>query len=246
MAKDMATTVRRSTSHDVSFDTGGKMLEFGQPGQDAMEITAHSEQAAWSPAGTNTDGHFSFNLSFTRTPMDKLDPPYPDDLETVSQTVGLYMGARKPYGVGDIQLDDVSMTQYGIKSNTVKTDQDGYPESDLERVSVREDGMVIGIYNKQRQEELYQITITRFRDCTDLTKMGDNLFMPSRFSDEGFDCVPGQDGAGSVLGNFLEQSTVDTATEIVQMIITQRGFQANSKSVTTSDSMLATAIQLKK
>ncbi|UQZ88737.1 hypothetical protein C4J81_05770 [Deltaproteobacteria bacterium Smac51] len=231
---------------NVTFETGGLPLEFGQPGNDAMEITAHSEQVAWSYGATNTDGYFSFDLSFTKTPMSKLEQPYPDNLETVSQTVSLNMGARKPFGLGDLELDEVSMTQYGSKSSTVKTNQDGYPEGSLQRVSVTDDGKVIGIYDKNRQEELYQITLTRFRNTTDLSKQGDNLFMPTRQSGEGFDCVPGEDGAGSVLGNFLEQSTVDTATEIVNMIMTQRGFQANSKSITTSDSMLATAIQTKK
>jgi flagellar hook-basal body protein len=225
--------------------SGTAILDFGQPGQDAMQITAHSEEAVWSPAATDADGNFSFDLSFTRTPVNKLNPPY-DNVETVSQSVGLYMGAKKPYGVGDIQNDAVSMTQYGSKSNTIKADQNGFPDGALERVYVREDGMVMGVYNKKREEALYQITITRFRDTTDLSKKGDNLFMPTRLSGEGFDCVPGEDGAGSVLGNFLEQSTVDTATEIVTMIMTQRGFQANSKSITTSDAMLATAIQTKK
>lgn len=231
----------------VTFDNGdGQMMEFGEPGADSMTVTAHSEQATWTPAATNADGQFAFDLTFTRTPLSEMEPPYPDTLETVTQTVGLYMGARKPLGLGDMERDEVSMTQYGSKSNTVKTAQDGYPEGALQRVSVREDGMLMGIFDKGRQEELYQITVTRFRNNTDLSKQGDNLFMPTRKSGEGFDCVAGQDGAGQVLGNFLEQSTVDTATEIVTMIMTQRGFQANSKSITTSDAMLATAIQTKK
>ncbi|MDR2725961.1 MAG: hypothetical protein LBC90_07900, partial [Candidatus Adiutrix sp.] len=58
--------------------------------------------------------------------------------------------------------------------------------------------------------------------------------------------APGEHGAADVLGGFLEQSNVDTATEIVTMIMTQRGFQANSKVVTTHNEMLATAIELKR
>jgi flagellar hook protein FlgE len=75
-------------------------------------------------------------------------------------------------------------------------------------------------------------------------KMGDNLFAVTRHSGPGVTTAPGEGGAAVILGSFLEQSNVDTATEIVGMIMTQRGFQANSKVVTTHNEMLSVAIEL--
>ncbi|MDR2725973.1 MAG: hypothetical protein LBC90_07960, partial [Candidatus Adiutrix sp.] len=56
---------------------------------------------------------------------------------------------------------------------------------------------------------------------------------------------PGNAGTGTILANFLEQSNVDVAEEIVNMILTQRGFQANTKTVTTTDEMLNEVIRMK-
>jgi flagellar hook protein FlgE len=174
------------------------------------------------------------------------NPPYPADLATVSQKVSLNMGAKNPFGAGSWQLEETGTTQFAGRSSTTFKDGNGYPEGSLQRLSVSEDGTVSGIYSNGRQESLFQIALTRFRNPWGLSKEGDNLFSKTGESGDGLTLVPGQDGAGKVLGNFLEQSNVDVATEIVNMIVTQRGFQANSKTVSTKDAMLATAIQTKR
>ncbi len=228
----------------VSFGSGNTPLDFGALG-DAMTVTAHSEQLAWANASPNADGHFDLNLAFVDTSRAAGGPPYPSGTPTLTQTVSLDLGAKSAGG-GVWIPDEVGTTQYASQSITISKDQDGYPESSLERVYVREDGLVVGVYGQKREEALYQVCLTRFLNPWGLDKKGDNLFAQSRFSGDGFTSAPGEGGAGTVLGNFLEQSNVDTATEIVQMILTQRGFQANSKAITTSDTMIATAIQVKK
>ena len=236
----------------VTFDLEeNPSLSFGAPGTDAFSVTAHSEQTAWSEAQPNSDGLFEFSVAFnppgsgTATSGSSIPPP--GSGQPLKQTIALDLGARKTAGSSALTLDGVSTTQYGgIRSTTVSKEIDGYPESSLQRAYVREDGVVVGVYSNKQEQELYQVCLTRFRNPNGLSKRGDNYFGTTGYSDPGITLAPGEGGAGQILGNFLEQSTVDTATEIVQMIITQRGFQANSKTVTTKDTMLATAIQLKK
>lgn len=211
---------------------------------DQLVVTATSEQVAWTDAALDASGHFTFDLTVPDI-SGGLTPPYPADTPTLTQTISMDMGARSLDG-DEWLVDDFTTTQYASRSSTTLKDEDGYPESSIQRVYVRDDGMVIGIYDKKREQELFQIAITRFLNPWGLDKKGDNLFAASRHSGQGTTSAPGEKGAGSILGNFLEQSNVDTATEIVNMIMTQRGFQANSKSITTSDTMLATAIQLKR
>jgi flagellar hook-basal body protein len=210
-------------------------FEPGNPPTSGFTVTAFSEVMNWSNLSPNGDGYYSLDLAF-KTPLG----------ETLTQSISLDMGAQNPYGQGTWVPDEVSSTQYAGKNLTLASTQDGYPKASLQRVSVTSDGKVIGIYTHNREEELYQISITRFRNPNGLSKMGDNLFAMTRASGDGITTPAGEDGAGTVMGNFLEQSTVDTATEIVNMIMTQRGFQANSKTITTTDTMLATAIQTKR
>ncbi|MGL4208070.1 MAG: flagellar hook-basal body complex protein, partial [Candidatus Adiutrix sp.] len=230
----------------VTFNSGDLPLDFGAAGSDSLTVTAHSEQSRWANAAPNGLGYYEFDLNFIASASVAATPPYPADMATVSQRVSLDFGAKNPFGAGAWVRDGLSTTQYATRSSVVSNTQNGYPAGSLQRVSVQDNGVVIGIYSNNRQQELYQIALTRFRSPWGLDKKGDNLFGMTRASGEGLTSAPGENGAGAVLGTYLEQSTVDTATEIVNMIFTQRGFQANSKSITTADTMLATAIQLKK
>ena len=228
----------------VTFDNpNGLDLVFGEPGQDSMTVTAHGEETSWGEA-TLSDGHFQFDLSLYDTSSGK--PPYSDKTPVYNQTVTLNMGAKDAGGGIWVADPDFATTQYATKSSVTRNEQDGYPECDLKRVSVREDGMIVGTYSHNREVELYQVCLTRFFNPWALSKQGENLFAKTDKAGEARTSAPGDNGAGTIVGNFLEQSTVDTATEIVQMILTQRGFQANSKAITTSDTMLATAIQTKR
>ncbi len=230
------------TFGDDAFTQSGATSNYGP--DNSIEVVATSEQVVWSQAQSNEDGLFEFDLSFAASSQDASNP---GEDPTVTQTVSLNLGARSSGDDNDYWIieDDFSTTQYANNSSTTRKVQDGYPESSLERVYFTQDGVLVGVYSHNREEDLYQLPITTFLNPWGLNKEGDNLFSISRHSDEGYTNAPGEGASGTVLGNFLEQSTVDTATEMVQMILTQRGFQANSKSVTTHDEMLKTAINIK-
>ena len=88
--------------------------------------------------------------------------------------------------------------------------------------------------------------MAKFENNLGLFKQGSNLFRSTRTSGDAITNQPGTNGLGSIAPNSLEQSNVDMGTEFVKMITTQRGYQANSKVITVTDSMLQELINLKR
>jgi flagellar hook-basal body protein len=212
----------------ITFDANGKIKDM--EAQDLNPAASQSGQFGWVADAPNAAGYFTVGVKFKNAPA--------------AQNIDLDMGARRIGGVW--RLDGVGTTQYGGGSLTVDSRQDGYPQGGLSHIYVTEDGFITGVYSNKQEVALYQICITRFLNPWGLQKMGNNLFAVTRHSGPGVTTAPGEGGAAVVLGNFLEQSNVDTPTEIVNMIMTQRGFQANSKVVTTHDAMISTAIETKR
>ena len=91
-----------------------------------------------------------------------------------------------------------------------------------------------------------QITLARFVNPAGLTAVGKNLFVQSGASGEPIENAPGTDGSGTLIQSTLEMSNVQIVDEMVNLIVSQRAYESNSKAVTTSDSMLETANGLKR
>ncbi|MCB1216149.1 MAG: flagellar basal-body rod protein FlgG [bacterium] len=94
--------------------------------------------------------------------------------------------------------------------------------------------------------EIGQILIVRFVNPGGLEAVGDNLFKATAASGDPIEGIPTQAGYGKIMQNYLEGSNVSVVDELVNLIISQRAFEANSKSVSTSDEMLQTAVNLKR
>lgn len=123
----------------------------------------------------------------------------------------------------------------------------GYASGVLTGVSVSNDGKIYGNYDNGVQKVLGQIAVTTFANPSGLEAVGNSLFTTTSNSGD-FDGV-GSDVMAiglSISSGALESSNVDLSTEFTNMITTQRGFEANSKTITTSDSMLETLINLKR
>jgi flagellar hook-basal body protein len=230
---------------NVSFSEGGRPMNFTSG--DKLTFNAHSEQIAWTNLTPNAQGYFDFDVAFVQSASMALHPPYPQGMPTIIQHISLDMGARNPNGQsGSWILDEQGTTQYASKSINIFSSQDGYPAGSLQRVSIDKDGILTGIYTNVGHQPLYQIGLARFLNPWGLAKLGDNVYMETRWSGTGTINPPGYGGTGTIRANFLEQSNTDLADEIVNMIVTQRGFQANSKVVTTTDTMLAEVIEMKR
>jgi flagellar hook protein FlgE len=142
--------------------------------------------------------------------------------------------------------DALSTSYYSSASTTVFQTATGYGAGDLQSISVDTDGVITGSYSNGQVTPLFRVALAKFQNVQGLFKEGGNLFKETRNSGEAITGQPGTNGLGSIAANSLEQSNVDISNEFVKMITTQRGFQANSKIVTTVDTMLSDVINMKR
>jgi flagellar hook protein FlgE len=138
------------------------------------------------------------------------------------------------------------MTQYGSPSGVISQTQDGYASGTLQRISVDKTGKVIAQFTNGQTEALAQVVLNRFINPDGLVNAGDNHFLESVESGAPLAGAPTTNGLGTIVSGAVEQSNVDLGKEFVDMIITQRAFQANSRAITTSDEMLQELVNLKR
>lgn len=136
--------------------------------------------------------------------------------------------------------------QYGKESDVINWHQDGYSAGTVTGLSFNDEGVLTAAYSNGQVLDLGQIVLSKFENPEALFKMGGNLFKQSRDSGEPSIGAPRLSGRGSIMSKSLERSTVDLAAEFVTMITDQRAFQANAKTITTSDELLNEVIQLKR
>lgn len=146
----------------------------------------------------------------------------------------------------NITLDLAGLTQHGGESTAKALDQDGYAAGTLDTVSIAPSGVVIGRFTNGKTQNLAQVALAVFNNPAGLNKYGNNMFAKSNNSGEAQVGPSGSGGRGLFIPGSLEMSNVDLAQEFSNMIITQRGFQANSKIITTTDQMLEELANLKR
>jgi len=140
----------------------------------------------------------------------------------------------------------LASTQYANSSTTIFQDQDGFAAGFLQSVAVDTGGIITGNYSNGQVLKKAQVALASFNNMAGLSKEGGNVFRETTESGAPVTGAPGTNGLGSIAPNSLEQSNVDLGTEFVKLITTQRGFQANSKIITTTDEMLADLINIKR
>ena len=166
-------------------------------------------------------------------------------------TSGAYALDASAYNIGNISVNlkntsGGTTTQYASASVTNFATQDGYGPGYLERVSVNTEGIITGHYSNGQILPLYQLTMARFNAPGKLHREGGNAYTETQDSGVPLTGAPGTNGLGKVNGNALEQSNVDLGNEFVHMILYQRGFQANSRIITTTDTLLEEVLSLKR
>ncbi|MCD7984105.1 MAG: flagellar hook-basal body complex protein [Desulfovibrio sp.] len=132
------------------------------------------------------------------------------------------------------------------KSVVQDSDADGYAAGILSTYQIDENGIVYGTYDNDETLALWQLLLCDFDNPQGLYREGGNLFSETKESGRARQGVANDAGFGSTKAYNIEQSNVDMTREFVQMITTQRGFQANSKGITTVDTMLETVIGMKR
>ncbi len=139
----------------------------------------------------------------------------------------------------------LNITQFSTESRVVTQQSDGFSSGYLTDVTVDEEGTITGTYSNGETRELSRLALGKFSNNNGLEKIGNNLYSATRASGPADIGTPGA-GFGRIFSNSLEQSTVDIAEEFTKMITTQRSFQANSKTITSTDEMLQEVINMKR
>jgi len=196
-----------------------------------LQIVSSDGSSAAQTEGTNTsNGYFTFAPVLLSG--------------GTAQTIELDLGTRWD-GTNWVN-SSLSSSQYASGSTTTFQSANGYGAGDLEGVNVDVDGVITGSYSNGQRIPLYRVGLAKFINDQGLFKEGGNLYSETRQSGSAITNKPGTNGLGSIAPNALEQSNVDIANELVKMITTQRGFQANSKIITVTDQMLSELINIKR
>lgn len=146
----------------------------------------------------------------------------------------------------DVSVDFGSLTQLAGSSTVAATTQDGFPVGTLQSFTVSDAGLITGIFSNGQTRSLGQIALAAFSNPAGLEKEGQNLFKEASNSGLAQVGTPNVSGRGKVSTGYVEMSNVDLSTEFTNLIITERGFQANTKIITMVDDMLQDVINLKR
>jgi len=138
------------------------------------------------------------------------------------------------------------MTSFDSKSATSGISQDGFTGGDLKGTRIDQSGTLIGSFSNGRSFGLAQIAMAKFTNNEGLATSGGNVYDRTANSGDPIIGTAATAGRGFIQSSALEASNVDLARSLTQLIIVQRGFQANGKTITTSDQLLQTLIGLKR
>ncbi len=139
----------------------------------------------------------------------------------------------------------MNITQFATDSKVVTQQANGYSSGFLTDLAVDSEGTITATYSNGESRGMARLALGKFANNNGLEKMGKNLYQATNESGPADIGMPGS-GVGKIFSNSLEQSTVDIAEEFTKMITTQRSFQANSKTITSTDEMLSEVINMKR
>jgi len=152
----------------------------------------------------------------------------------------------RPAPLNDVHFDISKVTSYAGGSTLAPVSQNGSAMGSLSTFNISPDGTVVGVFSNGLKQTLAQLTLASFNNPPGLDKVGESMFRDTVNSGEPMLGVAGQGGRGMLQGNTLEMSNVDLAQEFTNLIVAQRGFQANSKVISTSDELLQDLVNMKR
>ena len=139
-----------------------------------------------------------------------------------------------------------TITQSASKSTTKAFYQDGYTMGYLDNFKIDSSGIITGVYSNGTNRTIGQIAMATFANDRGLEKAGYNTYVESNNSGMARIGESGIAGKGTLMAGALEMSNVDLSEQMTDMIVTQRGFQSNAKTITTADTLLETVLSLKR
>ncbi len=182
---------------------------------------------------SNTEGQIVIQTSFAvaESNPDAEGNPYRQTLNINLGTIGSFKD---------------TITQSASKSTTKAFYQDGYTMGYLDSFKIDSSGIITGVYSNGTNRTIGQIALASFANDRGLEKAGDNTYVESNNSGMARIGESGVAGKGTLMAGALEMSNVDLSEQMTDMIVTQRGFQSNAKTIQTADTLLETVLSLKR
>ena len=165
-------------------------------------------------------------------------------LDTIAGTAGTWNAGGMTLDFGN-PTDPDRLSGAGGLNTAAALSQDGSGVGSVVGFSVSEQGLVTGTFSNGRTQAIGQIALATFSNPNGLEKSGSSLYRATANSGAAQIGVAGQGGRGTLSGGTLEMSNVDLAAEFTNLIVAERGFQANSRVITTSDQILQDLVNLK-
>jgi flagellar hook protein FlgE len=142
-------------------------------------------------------------------------------------------------------LDLSNTTQYGSEFGVTDQQQNGYTTGRLSGLDVSGEGILFARYTNGQSESLGQVALASFRNTNGLSPVGETTWVETFESGQPIVGAPDTGTLGSIKASSVEESNVDLSAELVNLIIAQRNYQANAKTIETSDAVTQTIINLR-
>lgn len=206
-----------------------------------LTLTRGDEPGTWNVTATSPDGTVTVGSPAT-VEFDESGRP-------TAESLNVSLALTSPEGAAasiDVAFNIAGMTQQAQANSASLLSQNGVPPGTLTGVAFGADGSIQGVYSNGLRSPLGQLVTANFTNPHGLEAMGNNLYSVGANSGIPVYGTPGDGSHGALISGQLEGSNVNLAQEFSDMIITQRGYQANSRVITTSDEMLQEVMGLKR
>ena len=138
------------------------------------------------------------------------------------------------------------LTSYQSSSVLRDFSQNGFSTGELQTLSIDQTGLISGVFTNGRSLELARVAVANFNNPSGLLKQGSNTFVPTIGSGPAVIGEAELGGRGSVIAQALELSNVDITEEFTDLIVAERGYQSNSRVITTTDEIIQEALSIKR
>jgi flagellar hook protein FlgE len=229
-APDPSTITRSIKTYDVTGNTVNLTETFGFTG------------GVWSVTvsdGTNSVGPTTLTFGANG----QVTGPTFTDKNNVTKVGIQYDPLSTGAGIG---IDMGGLTEYTGNTTVQPLSQNGAPAATLQSFSINPDGQLVGVFSNGNKQTVGQLALANFNNPPGLEKTGDSLYRFTVNSGLAQIGEPGTSGLGTLQSGAVEMSNVDLAQEFTNLIVAQRGFQANSKVISTSDDVLQELVNLKR
>ena len=192
---------------------------------------------AWAPSGSTTAPTSLGTITFSPTTGQVTGTP--------TATLSIPAGTTSPPASAiSAKVDFSALTQLAGASSVAVTGQNGFASGSLQKFTINSDGTIQGSYSNGQTQTIGQIALASFANEQGLTKVGNLLYATSANSGLAQVGTAGSGGRGALVGGSVEGSNVNLGDQLTELIIAQNAYQANTKVVSTSSTVLQSLVQM--